>query len=298
MMLHGRLGNQLFSFATGYACAQRSGSPLLFYDAAHSGTGSYEFYEAITPRPLFARPRDLLQVGHYDFGTPLGRSLSALSWSVAERRANRARSPRLIIQERLGSPFAPHEEVFAALPPVLFVGYFQSERYFDEYAAEVNAAITLPPAPASVMERLPRPVVSITFRRGDYANFGWTLPLAYYGNAIEYCNEHLSPGSLLIFSDDPQFVELAAPWLRGQAQVPTHLATSHTRDPLTQLAMIAACDHHIVANSTFCWWGAWLGEQRATAPCTVIAPAGWLDGDEGILPERWVRVPTRAPEAS
>ena len=289
MALHGRLGNQLFSFATGHACARRTCSRLSFYDIQHAGASSYPLSTVLGERFELASPRDLLRIGLLDYAAPLRRTLSATSYTIAERRAQRAARPRVIVQERLGSAFQTHPEVFEAKPPVMFVGYFQSEDYFVDYAEEIDAAIALPTGEPEFMSRLARPVVSVTFRRGDYADFGWMLPLGFYANALDYCASKLAPGSLLVFSDDPEFAELAGPWMRERAGIPVFLGTAVTRDPLQQLAMIAACDHHIVANSTFCWWAAWLGERRSAEPCTGIAPTGWVDGDEGILPARWVK---------
>jgi hypothetical protein len=292
MALHGRLGNQLFSFATGLACARRADAALRFYDIQHIGAAAYPLGDLIGERLELASPRELARVGLYDWPTPLRRTLSSVTYTLAERRAERASHPRLMVQQRLGSPFRTHANVFDVEPPVMLVGYFQSEDYFADHAEEIDAAIRLPEPDHGFLRRLPRPVVSVTLRRGDYADFGWMLPLAFYANALEYCLSELSPASLLVFSDDPEFAELAGPWMRERSGIPVFLGTAITRDPLQQLAMIAACDHHIVANSTFCWWGAWLGERRSPAPSTVIAPAGWVDGDDGIIPARWVAIGT------
>jgi hypothetical protein len=288
--LWGRLGNQLFIFAAGYACARRTNGRLLFYDWANTGSASYQLADVLGSAFTLATPRELLSVGQYDYDTAFRGTLSAWASRIADARAARANLPQVIWEERLGSFAALHREVLDARPPVLLVGLFQNESYFSDYADEVSAAIDLPAGVEGAIRHLARPILSVMFRRGDYVDTDWSLPLAYYHNALEYAQEQLAPRSLLLFSDDPQFIELAAPWLQRYGDV--HLATEYTSDPLAQLALVTQCDHHIVANSSFSWWGAWLGEHRHDHASVVIAPAGWLRCDGRTIPERWVKMPT------
>ena len=294
MRLWGRIGNQLFIFAAGHACARRTDGRLLFYDWANTGTASYQLAEVVGPAFRLATPRDMLRLGQYAYDTPLRGTLSAWASRLADRRAARASAPRVVWEDRIGPFSEVHSEVLECIPPVLLIGLFQNEAYFSDYAAEISEAIKLPSSLDAAIRDMPRPILSVMFRRGDYIDWGWNLPLAYYHNALTYASVHLRPRSLLLFSEDPQFLELAAPWLRGYGEV--RLASDITRDPLAQLALVTHCDHHVVANSSFSWWGAWLGEHRSEKPCTVIAPDGWLSHDGGTIPLRWVTVPRTSDE--
>jgi len=57
-----------------------------------------------------------------------------------------------------------------------------------------------------------------------------------------------------------------------------------------QMALAAQCDHALIANSTYAWWCAWLGDQRSDERRTVIAPQMLRDWDVDILPDRWIVV--------
>jgi hypothetical protein len=89
-----------------------------------------------------------------------------------------------------------------------------------------------------------------------------------------------------VFSDDLD-------WVRANLDTghPTTFVGHNTDTPWEDLRLIAACRHFIVANSSFSWWGAWLGAW----PCIqVIAPARWFRADHGgegeIVPAGWLRM--------
>jgi len=285
--LGGRLGNQLFSWAAGYACARRNNSQLLFYDPRGWVTPHDSLPSLIGSSFRLATPRQLIRMGHYSYPTPLAVTLRDVCYEFTEWRASRSSHPRLL-GDGADSIFRPNPLVLRAQPPVMLYGSFQCEEYFANCADGVDSEIQLPDVPPLDVRR---PVVSMTFRRGDYVSHGWNLPLSYYENALRHMTSEFDVGSVLLFCDDPEFLELAAKWLHGST--PVYRATQFATDPIEQLAVMAACDHHILANSTFCWWGAWLGERRHQKESLVIAPKGWLGDDDGIVPDRWTMVPTR-----
>jgi hypothetical protein len=72
---------------------------------------------------------------------------------------------------------------------------------------------------------------------------------------------------------------------------PASSAHGIARDELTQLALLGACDHSVIANSSFAWWGAWLGDrQERPTRRLVLAPEQYHRFGEDIIPERWVAV--------
>ena len=99
----------------------------------------------------------------------------------------------------------------------------------------------------------------------------------------------LSTATLVLFSEDIDFLTLAEPWLGKFATV--FNVYDVVAEPIPQLSMIADCDHSIMANSTFAWWGAWLGDQRHARKGTadgrvVIVPDTYFLG-EGRTPDAW-----------
>jgi hypothetical protein len=178
-------------------------------------------------------------------------------------------------------------------PSCVLSGYFQSEKYFVQYAHAIASSIMLPPA-GEAFDKLAQPVVGVAFRRGDYNAHGWQLPLSYYDHALARLADEVSPGTLLILGDDPEFAELVMPRLARFAPVVNGLRLSN--DPLVNLSMLSRCDHNVLANSSYAWWGAWLAEQRRNGANRVtIAPEPWIATPDDIIPERWIRV-TSMPE--
>ena len=97
---------------------------------------------------------------------------------------------------------------------------------------------------------------------------------------------------LVLFGDDPAFVAEAS--TRLQRYAPTTDVTVDQHDPITQLRLLAACDHCVIANSSFAWWGAWLGDQRDSARRIVVAPREYGEGNDRI-PARWDTVESGTP---
>jgi hypothetical protein len=176
------------------------------------------------------------------------------------------------------------------------IGYFQSERYFLEHAAVIEkefSFLTDPdPDNRSILELIrSSESVAVHVRRGDYAHNPTTrahhglLPLDYYRHAVDDLSGRVSDPRFFVFSDDPMWCRTGLSFLRGGVVV------DHNRDEsgAEDLRLMAACRHHILANSTFSWWGAWL----ATRPDQiVVAPRRWFAGSildtAQLCPPRWL----------
>jgi hypothetical protein len=178
-------------------------------------------------------------------------------------------------------------------------GYFQSERYFVEIADVIRADLTLPPLSdarnrATLQAIEAAQSVSLHIRRGDYVThartnqqFGTCSP-DYYARAADHIAQAVGAApTFFVFSDDPSWTvaNLRLPY-------PVHFITHNgARRAHEDLRLMSRCRHHIIANSSFSWWGAWL---NPSATKVVVAPAVWFAGggiDESTLvPERWVRL--------
>ena len=127
--------------------------------------------------------------------------------------------------------------------------------------------------------------VSLHIRRGDYLQpgtvetFGGICTDAYYAEAVRRILAAHPDAQFYLFSNDPEYVETCIRQRSGFSSL--HLvrtaADGLTRDA-AELYLMSRCRHHILANSSFSWWGAWLGRQDEDgAPGMVIAPARWLN---------------------
>lgn len=180
----------------------------------------------------------------------------------------------------------------------LFNGYFQSEKYFADIAAQVRREVRFVPSIEAAADhyiarlKIEYPqcsVVALHVRRGDYLAKWATgrfraLPPAYFCAAAEL----LPPGDrvYLVFSDDLRWCRRK---LRRRGWRIEYCETeSHWHD----LAVLSRCDHFIISPSTFSWWGAWLASNPQKA---VVAPRPWfgpkMNHDcRDIVPSSWIQL--------
>jgi hypothetical protein len=130
--------------------------------------------------------------------------------------------------------------------------------------------------------------VSLHIRRGDYllAFPEWVLSEEYYLRAMRTMKDRLGNPTFFLFSDDLVFAHQFAAMNANCMVVDQNNAELAHED----MRLMSLCRHHIIANSTFSWWGAWLDPRRDK---TVVAPRTWFHCEtskvEIALPD-WVLV--------
>jgi len=179
---------------------------------------------------------------------------------------------------------------------VMLSGFWQSERYFDNHSDLLQSDLVLkkalPPEAAQVAAQMKCGIsVAMHVRRGDYlsdpkalAKHGVTSA-HYYQTALQLMIEKLGDVDLYLFSDDPD-------WVRGNIQHPSITFVSDFGFSAEQdLWLISACQHQIIANSSFSWWGAYLNDY---ANKIIVAPEPWFDTtdlqDSDIYPAQWIKI--------
>lgn len=150
-----------------------------------------------------------------------------------------------------------------------FEGYFQSEKYFAHCKNVVQQEFTFHHHIQEEAKKFLEPVmhktkVSLHVRRGDYVHQPNYHPLC----GIDYYKEAINN-----FSDDEQFVIISddIEWCKENLPVKNAIYTNF--EPGTDMCIMSMCDHNIIANSTFSWWGAWL---NLNVNKKVIAPKIWF----------------------
>ena len=278
----GGLGNQLFQFAAGRRLASRHGSELVLdlgwfrYEAGRFGTPRrYELKGlGVEARTKVLHPR----------------TVAALD---LERRRRVSRRRLTLIRQREGD-YGVDERVLSADDDVLLIGYWQSETYFADTADAIRAELQISRAPSVVDAQLAgRPkgnAVAVHVRRGDYVSnpttreFHGVLDRDYYRRALEFVSKRVDDPVFVAFSDEPE-------WVRRELASELPLNVVSTGDALEDLRSMSRCLHHVTANSSFGWWGAWLGERDGSVIC---APQRWFADEQAdtgsIVPERWQRL--------
>jgi hypothetical protein len=170
-------------------------------------------------------------------------------------------------------------------------GYFQTEKYFADAADAVRGEFAFHPATVVEAEQrlasISEPRLSVHVRRGDYvdqANFHPPCEVGYYAAALA----RMPPQwRVILFSDD-------IAWCRDQEVFAgERFVFSDGASNVTDLCMMSLCDHHIIANSSFSWWGAWLGrnpEKRVTAPDRWFGPSYARLDTRDLLPGDWLTI--------
>ncbi len=164
--------------------------------------------------------------------------------------------------------------------PIVLHGYFQSERYFQNIAdtlreelSQINGSSAIFRSIGEEIKRQETNSVSIHIRRGDYESepktnaFHGLLEGEYYREAILRIQKQVANSRYYIFSDDPR---VACQLLPSNLDY-TMVSGRNIRD-IEELMLMSFCKHHIIANSSFSWWGAWLGSRGGT----TVAPRRWF----------------------
>jgi hypothetical protein len=180
-------------------------------------------------------------------------------------------------------------------------GYFQSESYFKQQRADILKVFEFP-ALDNVNDEVKKKInasansVSIHVRRGDYlkseavSKVHGVLPLSYYQKGLSILKEKFPSMTLFVFSDDIFWVKTNFQNVSAEVYM---IENNSAKDSWKDMALMSHCNHHIIANSSFSWWGAWLNPRPDKI---VIAPDAWFADPElnlqskSIIPEHWIRI--------
>ena len=268
--LIGGLGNQMFQYAAGYALSKRLGVALKFDISDFS---NYKLHNGLELVKVFNCPLDCASKQEID--AILGRRANIKILNRIQFLAYRHLYPRNILVDH-NCP----EDKFNADLPAYMSGYWQSERYFKDYSQEIRKIfafrLSMNDQNLTTLDQILQcNSISVHVRRGDYvtnpknvAYLGAT-PISFYCSAIEYIAKKVDAPRFFVFSDDPEW---------AKSNIRTHYPTeyidhNHGSCSFADMQLMSRCSHHIIANSSFSWWGAWLNPDPRKL---VIGPRTWF----------------------
>jgi hypothetical protein len=286
VQLTGGLGNQLFQFAFGKTLAIKNNCKLKLDMSMFDLDLKREY--SLAPFTIDAEVAtksecNILKgenLGYYD------RVKKKIFYSRSK-----------IIQEQHIS-FSPAN--LTIQKPAYLIGYWQSEKYFIEFKKQIFNSFQICLKPSvdnqSLLDRIEScNAISLHVRRGDFIQEEQTkqvhgsCSMEYYQKAIEHISNYISDPVFFIFSDDIQWV-----YQNLNLQFTAFIVDiNNGKSDYEDLRLMSKCKHHILANSSFSWWGAWLNQSEDKI---VIAPKIWFADERmnnetsDLIPEEWIRI--------
>jgi hypothetical protein len=277
----GGIGNQLFCYAAARRLALWNDAELcldldFFRSDVHYGR-SYRLDSFELPPHEIRQGRRLLP-----------EKLDLYAWRLRRKLATAGLLPgRDWLIEATPGVFESHVLEARVSRSTELDGYWQDERYFSDIASVLRQDLRFRPGVGSRSRDLEARIaesnaVAVHSRR--LYGTGSVLGAAYYRKAIEAIAALVAEPEYFCFGDDPR-------WLAGQWPPDLPVTVVHDAEPggeIGDLQLMSKCRHFIIANSTFSWWGAWLGADPAKV---VIAPrpkglqyevrsaTGWIEID-------------------
>jgi hypothetical protein len=240
----GRLGNQMFQYAS-------------LKGIAHNCGHDY----CIPPREVF---------GHNDLLVKKSESIIYDVFDLEKNNNVKILSNQMIFE----NGFNFNENIFNDCPDDVDVyGYFQTEKYFQHIKDEVKKDFTFKKDLMDECQEFfnsafgEQEIISLHIRRGDYTiNSNHPVqPIDYYEKSLTKLPDNIP---VLVFSDDPEWCQ------KQEIFEPERFYVSENNTTEFDLCFMAFASYHIIANSSFSWWGAWLSDSKK-----VIAPKNWFGGD-------------------
>ena len=188
---------------------------------------------------------------------------------------------------------------------VLFHGYFQSPKYFDEFKQPIFNIINLFDKQKNIKEKFyelfqnSEQIVSMHFRLGDYKEKRFhhlIMNYEYYETALKYIVEKTSSISRVLYcceSEDNEYVGEQISKLQNQYPNIQFSKVPDSTEDYEQMLIMSCCNHNIIANSSFSWWGGYFNQFQEKIVCY---PSEWFGegynnyDHSDMIPEGWIKI--------
>jgi hypothetical protein len=254
----GRLGNQMFQYATLKALSLKTGYEMFLPDhTAIKHDGCFD----MTNNKWIEYKLDLLNC------FTLNPNISTTQLQNVYQEAN----------------FTFEFEIFDIPDNTAIDGYFQSYKYFEEFKQDITNDFTFKP---DILTKCQNTIsqyinpVAIHIRRGDYINHPgfWNITPEYIQEALNcFLDDEYT---FLIFSDDIEWCKQVFPegvvFIEG--------------NQFEDLCLMSLCDHNIISNSSYSWWGAYLNKNKNKK---IITPKNWFIPAKpltDLYPKTWITI--------
>lgn len=285
--LSGGLGNQMFQFALYTALRKRFPEEQLRIDLhGYKGYCKHRGFELPKVFRVGYEEATLGEIAKIAYPYP-----NYCSWRWLSRLLP---SRKTMLREKAN--FAIEPEALTREGSVYYDGYWQHEEYFSDIREDILALYRFPDfddeqSPEAAKLALERNSCAIHIRRGDYLKDPLrkgTTSLEYPLKAIRWMKEERKPDCWFVFSDD---IPLTRECLKAVLPESQTYFVNWNQDErsIHDMHLMTLCKNHIIANSSFSWWGAWLCEHEDN---TVVAPEVWMNRDNVCSPaaKKWIKL--------
>jgi hypothetical protein len=272
----GRLGNQMFQFASTLGIGKKRGYDVKF-PIENCGISHMVGPIDVKTGSIIPVKCDLLDC----FDIPEKYFIS---------------SPRIQMYSLYNEGKFEYDESTEMIPDgTVLNGYFQTEKYFKGIREDLIKIFKFKKEFTELGDeyldsiRENKKLLSLHIRRGDYTLYPDHHPVCdfgYYSRAIEEIRKNGGENfKTIIFSDDKDWCLSNMKDVIGE-----NFIVSEIDNPYIELYMMSKCDYHIIANSSFSWWGSWLSDSKLT-----IAPSRWFGPAMGkntndVYCKNWIKI--------
>jgi hypothetical protein len=278
----GGLGNQMFQYAFGLALAKESNCEvyydLSFYDDGHQ-------LDCPTVEEILKNQELGSQNAKREFSLKYFNTNYKVADSEKIKNCTSQIDENVISEKGIGNfNNGQHEYIFDYFETLELFDY---EKYRDIFSREFTTKMDMDEKNKDMLNKINEAnSIAIHIRRTDHGgDLGFT-DMEYYGKAIEYMIARVENPHFFIFSDDTN-------WVKENFKLDSpHTIVDINNDATNyfDFELMKNCKHHIIANSTFSWWAAWLNPNKDKI---VIAPTPWFkNGDtrDKMIPKDWIRI--------
>ena len=280
--INGGLGNQMFQYAAGKTLAQLNNTSLKL-DVSEFDKNKLRSFD------LLSFETNILPASKQDINNLLP--------SHNFEKAFQYFSPLKKRSYYREKSFSFDEKVLRLGKNVYLKGYFQSEKYFLPAKNIIKKDFTFKGSVVNHLAEFASQLnntssVSIHVCRGDFSKnpamseYHGTLEKEYYIAAINLVRSKIENPIFYFLSDDIN-------WVKENLSIPNafYLSGSITKNHFEDLYLMSKCQHNIIANSSFSWWGAWLNDNQNKI---IIAPEKWFNkgpkDTQDVIPSEWIKI--------
>lgn len=295
--LFGRLGNQMFQYALGKVLAGKLKTPLVLEYTYNRIDKDFNIEDILFLGDVFNTPVDIFSQNKIKLRFPYNYTPTYLKYLIRLMGLK----PYLTIKEIYEKSQAFRPDILDLEGNVYLHGYWQSPKYFEGYEEVIRTSFTfkkiLPAHLSPLADRINNTnAISLHVRGQDYVNRPQTAAvhkvcgLDYYKKAVELMQEKVPDAYFFVFTDDPEYTRQFL-----SLDFPHELVTASlwNKDADYDMQLMSLCRHHIIANSSFSWWGAWLNPDLDKIVCM---PDRWFADEiknqqiQDIYPDGWLRL--------